>query len=387
MKLTQSAIRAMTYDKSDNKADLRFDDELRGFGVRIYPSGRKSFFISYRNMTGTKKRHTVGNFGTITLKQAYDLARRKLVEVTSGGDPAKERTAQRNEMTFGDVASRYINYAKDHNKRSIGDDFQRLRDHILPAIGKMKLSEISLVTLERLHADIKHKTSASTANRCAALFKKILNQAIEWSLIEKSPAQHLKMFKEPPPRDIFLNRDQCKQLIDACSQDDNVYMCSLFLLAMFTGRRIGEIITAKWSDIDLGNRIWTFPSTKAGEQQRIPINNAVRDILTKTPRVVDNPHLIVGAKPGAHVVHYRRAWNRILKQANIEPFPPHGLRHNYASTLVADGVHMAQVQSLLGHKSSLTTQKYAHHQHEDLMEASNRFGRRIGKTQRRNNNN
>ncbi len=83
--------------------------------------------------------------------------------------------------------------------------------------------------------------------------------------------------------------------------------------------------------------------------------------------------MIIGNKPNSHVVHYRKAWDRIIARAGIEPFPPHGLRHNFASTLVAVGAPLAQVQQLLGHKSPLTTNKYAHHRPDDLQKAAGQF--------------
>ena len=81
MKLTNTTIKAMAYEKANNKADLRFDNETRGFGIRLYPSGRKSFFVSYRNSSGTKKRHTIGDFGLFTTTDARRLAQDILADV------------------------------------------------------------------------------------------------------------------------------------------------------------------------------------------------------------------------------------------------------------------------------------------------------------------
>ncbi len=131
MKLTNTTIKQIAYEKTKNKADLRFDKELRGFGVRVYPSGRKAFFISYRNASGTKKRHNFGNFGEFTATQARKLAQDLLAETRRGIDPQIDRQEKRDELTFEELADRYLEeYAKDH-KRSWKDDAQRLRDHLL----------------------------------------------------------------------------------------------------------------------------------------------------------------------------------------------------------------------------------------------------------------
>jgi integrase len=372
MKLTNTTIKAMVYNKANNNADLRFDDELRGFGVRVYPSGRKAFIISYRNETGTKKRHTVGNFGEFTATKARRLAQDKLADVRRGNDPQSERQEKRGEMAFAELAERYLEYAKDR-KRSYKDDAQRMRDHVLPTLRHKKLSEITLRQLQNIQTSIKKKLSPSTANRVTALIKHVFTMAGKWGMITDTPSKHLTMFREPPPRDIFLAPDDCRKLIDGCDKDDNVFAGALFKLAMFTGRRVGELLNAKWSDLDLDNAILTLPNTKAGERQFVYLNELAAAVLRILPHVEGTPYIIAGSVPGKPLNFYRRAWIRILKRAELEPFPPHGLRHNYASTLVAAGVPIEQVGHLLGHKNMETTRKYAHHRPDHMRKAAETF--------------
>lgn len=373
MKLTNTTIKNLSYQKTGNKADLRFDDELRGFGIRVYPSGRKAFFVSYRNASGTKKRHTIGNFGEFTATTARKLAGDVLADVRRGSDPQSEKQERRGEITFAELAERYLEeHAKDR-KRSWKDDAQRLRDHLLPEIGKRKLSEVTLSQLQRIHSRIKKEKTPATANRVAALVKHIFTKADEWHLINDNPSKHLKMFKEPPPRDIFLSPDQCRTLIEACDADENPFAAGLFKLAMFTGRRVGELLGAKWTDVNLDKGIMTLPQTKVGERQFVYLNEPAAGVLHGLPRIEGNPFVIAGDVPGKPLNFYRRAWNRILKRTDIEPFPPHGLRHNYASTLVAAGVPLETVGHLLGHKNTVTTRKYAHHRPDHLHRAAETF--------------
>ena len=102
MKITKSAVDRMQYAKSGKAADYRWDDLLMGFGVRIYPSGRRAFVITYRNATGTKRFVTLGNYGELTVKQARSLAQDKLAEVRHGHDPQAERQQKRSELTFAE---------------------------------------------------------------------------------------------------------------------------------------------------------------------------------------------------------------------------------------------------------------------------------------------
>ena len=372
MRIIKSTVDKLTYEKFGRAADYRWDDQLKGFGVRIYPSGRCAFVVTYRTETGTKKFLTLGNYGNLTVDEARRLAKDKLHDVQHGRDPQTERQEKRHEMTFDELADRYLDHYKGR-KKSWKDDNQRLRDHLRPVLGKRKLSEISLMQLQRLQTKIKAKLSAATTNRCTALVKHIFNTAVKWGLLESSPARHLTMYREPPPRDIVLTPEVCRDLIDACNADENVYAAALFKLAMFTGRRIGELLNAKWADVDLDRAILTLPETKAGGRQFVYLNEIASAILRTMPRIEGNPYVIAGEATGKPLNFYRRAWKRILNRAGIDHFPPHGLRHNYASMLVAANVPLETVGHLLGHKNTSTTRKYAHHRPDHLRRAAETF--------------
>lgn len=382
MKLTSATIPKLNYTKQHNAADLYFDSTLKGFGIRVYPSGRKAFFVSYRNHVGTKKRFTLGDHETLTFAEARKLAREKLADVLKGRDPSAENRQRLDELTYAELCERYLEAAKDY-KRSIKDDRQRLRDHIFPKLRTKKLSEISLHQLQQLHREIKQRTSASTANRCAALIKKIFNDAVRWELMSQSPARHLKLFKEPSPRETYLSPDECRRFIEACNSDENIFACGLFLLAMFTGRRIGELLNAEWSDLDQQNQTLTIHQTKSGERQQVVLDTVALEVFASIPQLLGNPFIIAGKKAGCRMNHYRRAWDRIIKRSGLKNFPPHGLRHNYASMLVARNVPLSTVQKLVGHKSALTTSKYAHHRNDELRRAAGEFSNVIALTKRK----
>lgn len=372
MKITANAVKAMVYEKDGRAADYRWDDELKGFGVRVYPSGRRAFVVAYRNETNTKRFLTLGDFGELTVQQARDLARDKLVEVRQGHDPQADRQEKRKETTFKEFGERYIDHAK-HHKRSWEKDAQRLRDHILPKIGSRKLSEVTVHHCNDIHTSVKKALSPATANRVLALLRHMLNTAVKWGLLETAPTKHLKMFQEAVPRDTVLTPEQCHRVLDACDADDNVFAASLFKLAMFTGRRVGELLAAKWEHLDIKSGVLTLPQTKAGERQFAYLNEAAVAVLRTLPRIEGNPYIIAGEATGKPLNFYRRAWLRIIKRADVPYFPPHGLRHNYASLLVAAGVPLETVGHLLGHKHSVTTRRYAHHQPANLRRAAETF--------------
>ena len=183
--------------------------------------------------------------------------------------------------------------------------------------------------------------------------KRIFALAVQWEFLAQSPARSLKLLKESPPRDIALSPDQCRALLAACDADANPHVAALFKLALLTGRRIGELISARWTQFNPARKTLEVPHTKAGEPQIIYLNPAAMEVLEHLPRIEGNQHIIAGGKKGAPLNYYRRAWFRILKRAGLQYFPPHGLRHSFASMLVADGVPLETVGALLGHRAAL----------------------------------
>jgi integrase len=373
-RLGERSIERMAYEGLNGSRDVRWDTEVSGFGVRVYPSGGKAYVLTYRNSSNRKKLMTLGKVRELKLKAARDLARELLSEVRHGNDPLDEKQAKRQEATFNELADQYLDYEQVRGKRSLKDDRQRLRDHIRPAIGGRRLTEITHRDLLKMQTKIAAATSNGTSNRCTALTRRMLNVAVEWGMLEVSPANKLKQLPESKPRDIFLSLDELQAIIRACDEDENIYAAALFKLAMFTGRRIGELKSMRWDQVDLETGVLTIPETKAGDLQRAYLNQPAIQVLASLPRVEGNPHVIVGRVPGQPLNAYRKSWDRILKRAGLEPFPPHGLRHSFASQLVVSGTPLETVGELLGHKSPLTTRKYTHFRSQHLKQAANAFG-------------
>lgn len=386
MKITNRTVDALQYTKkgkanTDPKtgrtrkaypAQYAFDEELKGFGVRVYPSGQKSFVFIYRNQANTKRFLTLGDYPSLKAQQARELAEKHYYNVKQGIDPQAQKSINKEEITFAELAKRYVEHGKAH-KKSWAKDEERLRLHILPALGKRKLSEITLAQLQKLQQDLKETLAPATVNRCFALIRHMLNMAVKWGLLAKSPARHVTLFREPPPRDIVLSPEECKRILKACNEEPNQYAAALFKLAMLTGRRVGELINAKWKELDIGRSRLTLPDTKANEQQHVFLNPKAIEVLENLSRIVGNPYIIAGIAPGKALYTYTKAWKRVLARAEIEYFPVHGLRHNFASTLVAANIPLETVGHLLGHKSGLTTRRYSHHHPDHLQKATQRF--------------
>lgn len=206
----------------------------------------------------------------------------------------------------------------------------------------------------------------ATINRELSNLKKAFNLAMrEWEWCEQNPVARVSMEKENNKRDRWLNEEEVMQLLEACAP----WLHDLVLFALNTGMRMGEILELTWRGVDLTRRTVTVFRSKNGERRTIPVNQTVLTMLTAKAKVrslVTDRVFCSKAYTPMESGHLRRAFRLALSKAKIEDFRFHDLRHTFATTLVQSGIDLYKVQRLLGHKSPIMTQRYAHHFPESL---------------------
>ena len=360
MKLTKRAIDSFIYsgDGHAKAADVRWDDSLPGFGIRIYPSGKKSFLISYRHM-GRKRRMTLGAFGVLTLDQARGMAKRKLAEVIEGEDPSEAKRDRDKSRTMGELCAAYI---KRHvpMKKSGRDDVQRINRHILP---KWKAVPVKTITHNDV-ADLFHTIGKRTpyeANRTLALLAKMFKLARQWDFVPKDhplPTQDIKRYREKK-RDRWVTHEEMPRLAEAIDQVDNIYVRAALWLYLLTGARKAELLSARWADVDWLGEELRIPETKAGRTHYIPLSGAALKILNALPRLQENKHIFPGRRAGRPLVNIAKPWDKVRKTAGIEDVRIHDLRRTVGSYLAQDGYSLHLIGKVLNHSNPSTTAVYA----------------------------
>jgi hypothetical protein len=212
-----------------------WDTALPGFGLRVKPTGVRSYIIQYRDRTtGASKRMTIGQHGALlTFDQAKKHARGILADALRGQDPVGERRAGRKAPNMADLASDYLERHAVPKKRpkSVRDDRAMLENVILPAVGTKKVASIKRRDIESMHLRLNDRPYQ--ANRLLALISKMLNLAVEWGWRRDNPAKGIQRYREEK-RDRWLTDEELSRLVRVLENHPNIRAAndeSTFLLA------------------------------------------------------------------------------------------------------------------------------------------------------------
>jgi integrase len=277
--------------------------------------------------------------------------------------------------TFIELMERY---EKEHVARKLRHrGLKSYMANLRSFFGRYTLAEITpKVIVAYKNKRYQDGMAPATINRELANLKKAFNLAMrEWEWCHQNPVSRVSMEKENNKRDRWLNSEEEGRLLASCAP----WLQDLVTFALNTGMRMGEILELTWRGVDFNRRTVTVFRSKNGERRTIPANQAVLTVLKSKAKVrslaTDRVFCSKAFTP-IESGHLRRAFRLALKKAAIEDFHFHDLRHTFATTLVQNGIDLYKVQQLLGHKSPIMTQRYAHHYPESLRDGVEILDRR-----------
>lgn len=386
-KLTKRAVDATVPARKDL---LVWDSELKGFGLKVTPSGSKVYVVQYR-MGGREarvRRYTIGRHGSPwTPDSARTEAGRLLGRVANGVDPAKEketaataRKANTQAPTFAAFAERYVReHAQPYKKpRTVKEDERNLRLHVIPVLGELKLKDISHADVAKLHAA--RKFAPTNANRCRALLSHMFEVAERWGerANGSNPCRYVEKYPERK-RERFLTADEMGRLGEALSRgkgrEPPAAIAALRLLIL-TGCRLSEILSLEWTWIDFERACLRFPDSKTGAKV-VPLGAPALRVLVSLPRQQGSPYVLPAERGSGHFIGIQRVWQRIRAAAGLCDARIHDLRHSFASIAVSGGDSLYLIGKVLGHRQGSTTERYAHLRDDPLRGVANRTSETI----------
>lgn len=369
MGLTIRRIESAKYKGSDNERCVLWDDNPRGLGLRIFPSGHKSFLLSYR-IAGRKRLMTLGDYGVLTLDQARSRAKTELAAIENQSvDPLAEKRKRELEARTGTVKAMFLAYLEDRKPKSAAELLKIAERQIWKPFGARGWRELRRSEVRSWHEGIKVSAGPYAANRAL----QALRAAFYWRLWReddspgdrpsqrdtRNPCAGIELFPEKR-RQVRLEIDQLpklQQAIDAETPDE--YLRALFRFVLAVGCRKAEALSLKWDDVVGGDSpAVTFRDTKSGDDHTVPLSAYAAGLLKSLTRVKGNPFVFVGHKHGSHLQSVNKAWERIRKNAGVEHVRIHDLRRSFGSWLGDAGFTSKQIGTVLGHKSDITSRVY-----------------------------
>jgi len=377
-KLTKRFIDSLTIPAERER--VYWDDELKGFGIRLRSSGRRTFIVQFRNLQARTRKLTLGAYGKLTPDEARKLARQILADVSKGNDPVNTRVEERHALTIEKLGERYMAEHAEPKKKpaSIARDRQLLERFIKPSLGKITVKGIKREDIVKFHHAMRN--TPIQANRTFALLSKMFSLAEKWGLRPdgSNPCRHVERYKERK-RERFLSGDELARLGTALSEAEKTEAPSAILairLLLFSGARVSEILTLKWPNVHIDERVLILPESKTGTK-RIPLSGPALKALINALHLSGNPYVCFGKTPGGHLVGLHRIWARIRNKAGLEDVRLHDLRHSFASVAAAAGMGLPIIGALLGHSQPTSTARYAHLAMDPLIAASDEVAKRI----------
>ncbi len=336
---------------------------MRGVFEKIKGSGK--WWICYADQYGHMHREKVGPKGLA--KKAYEKRKTQIRE----GMFFPEKLGQKKDMLFKDMAKLYLEEHSKVNKRSYVTDVYYMR-RLTQSFGEKALSEITVQDVERLKGRLAQEIAVATVNRHLALLSGVFSKALAWKKTKANPVREVKKFKENNERTRYLTEEE-EPLLKAEFPEEH---WSKVEIAYNTGMRRGEQFNLKWSDVNFHSRTIAIRIPKSGEKEYVKMNDRVMEILRSLPSRLKS-EWVFPSETGNTPLNANNFINRVLqpalKEAKLNDFRWHDLRHTFGSRLAMAGVDLRTIQELMRHKTIKMTLRYTHLSPTHTLEAVNKL--------------
>jgi len=391
--LTQSYVSSIK--PNPDKPIWTTDAEIKNLKLYVGTSGAKVWYFYYRDKNGKKASKKLGSFDALTVAQARDMAKDVAGRVVRGDNLKKEKPVTK--LTYGEFLSGFYEPWVVISRRSGKKTIKALRN-IFHFLLQRSIESLSVIEIEQWRSKrMGEGRKAATLNRVIVALKASLNWAVEREVIKENPIAKLRSLREDDSdkKIRYLSQEERGRLhtaldarearIRAGRDSHNEWLSErdrslrpdlseftfvdhlkpMIIVSLNTGIRQGSLFQLRWSDIDFqeGNLSVSPLAEKTGKLVHIPMNPEVKETLEAWQEQTRGKHselVFPSPRGGNRFDNCKKAWAGLMKDAQIENFRWHDMRHDFASQLVMCGVDLNTVRELMGHSDLKMTLRYAH---------------------------
>ncbi|MBW4056793.1 MAG: integrase family protein [Proteobacteria bacterium] len=359
IKLNQTVVKELLPPEG-KQVDV-WDDDVTGFGVRVTPKGKKTFFVLAR-VNSRLVRATVGKSDTMTAEAARTKAKKMLVDMQEGRNPNDEVKCRRSgALTVGGVFKTFMETRKDRRQELTArtqEHYQQVFDSHLAHLKGRHVSELTSTMVQDLHAKIGTTKGTNIANQAIRLLRRLLNFSQgRHGVPLANPCKGTEWFKDGR-RNVVIKPGDFKQWYDTVDGMENETARDYLLLLLFSGLRRTEGFCLEWQHVDLHGKTLTIPDTKNGEPHTLPLSTFLHKLLSDRYERWHKPtgYVFPGWSKTGHIVNQQRAM-KLLKDAGFS-YTLHDLRRTFITC--ADKLNFSPwtVKRLANHKQTDVTGKH-----------------------------
>ena len=378
MNLTERKIRDA---RPGSKTTIIWDGRVKGLGLRVTPKGAKAFVIDYR-ANGRQRRATIGRVGQISLVEARNRAATMLDTTRLKGiDPLQARRERREAITVTQALDRYFNEHVPHRlaigkmSASTVENYRRWTKPIHKAIGCLKVTEVEQDDIERAVAGL----SQVTRNRVLSVTRAAFGVFERWGIRDRNtnPAKYVERATEQP-RDRTLSATEMAALARALDalKDTHPAPVAAIQVAARSGLRIGEVLAIRWEDLDLESGALVIPESKTGARVHTLPQTAIA-VIKNMPRL--NSYVFTNGRRDlpTRYLTCRGVFANAVKLAGLRDVRLHDLRRTAMTLAAADGVSVAVIRDLLGHRTNAAAWRYVRNTGKAVVEAREKLGDKV----------
>ena len=383
--------------------------DLPGFGLRIFPTGKRVYYADYRTQDGTRRRMSLGQHGKLTVEEARKVAIVTLGSVIRGEDPAGDRAARRKAATVAELCDRYLE-ATDaglvlgrrgtpKKASTLYSDRGRIEHHIKPLLGSRPVAALTPAEVQRFVRDVQtgktarsYKTrphgkvvargGAGAAARTTGLLGGIMSFAVSEGIITTNPVNGVKRPADKKRKRRLTPEEYGrlgKVLAEAEANREGWQGYTGVRLLCLTGCRLQEVARLRWSEVDLAGSCLRLEDSKEGYSVR-PLGRAAVTVLQAIKRQAPSPFVLPAVRGSKAYAGLPDAIERYMRAADLPGVGAHTLRHSFASTAGDLGYSEPTIAAMLGHAGGSVTSRYVHHLDAVLIAAADRVAEQIAES-------